>query len=167
MSKSDAVEAIVRERGPLCAKDVYEACDILNNYTDACGVLNSLRKRNRVEVIGKDERGRMLYAVPGADVAVAAAPPPARRVKAAASPAAADVPQITHYKTPAHQVAPPPDGELVQAHDPNLAAWISINERGQLQIGGMPLSREQTHQLGQFLRATERIWDSACSTASN
>lgn len=165
MSKPDAVEAIVRERGPLCAKDVYDACDILNNYTDACGVLNSLRKQDRVEVVGKDDRGRMLYAVPGADVAVAAAPTPARRAKAAAAPAA-DVPQITHYKTPAHQVAPP-DGELVQAHDPNLVGWISINERGQLQIGGMPLSREQTHQLGQFLRATERIWDSACSTASN
>lgn len=165
MSKPDAVEAIVRERGPLCAKDVYEACDILNNYTDACGVLNSLRKQDRVEVVGKDERGRMLYSVRGADVAVAAAPAPARRAKAAASPAA-DVPQITHYKNPPHQVAPP-EGELVQAHDPNLAGWISINERGQLQIGGTPLSREQTHQLGQFLRATERIWDSACLTASN
>lgn len=165
MSKPDAVEAIVRERGPLCAKDVYEACDILTSYTDACGVLNTLRKRNRVEVVGKDARDRMLYAVPGADVAVAAAAPPARRAKAAAAPAAADVPQ-THCKNPAHQVAPP-GGELMQAHDPNLAAWISINERGQLQIGGMPLSREQTHQLGQFLRATERIWDSACSTASN
>lgn len=165
MSKPEAVEAIVRERGPLCAKAVYEACDILSSYTDACGVLHSLRKRNRVEVVGKDERGRMLYAVPGADVAVAAAPAPARRAKAAASPAA-DVPQITHYKNPAHQVAPPV-GQFLQAPDPNLAGWISINERGQLQIGGMPLSREQTHQLGQFLRATERIWDSACSTASN
>jgi hypothetical protein len=177
-SKPDIVEEIVRKSGPICAKDVYELCDELTDHTAACAVLNALRKQERVVVIGHDQRGRMLYAIPGADIAAplpeSFEPPPARNRKAAAktdatttrrtAPAPADAPQITHSAPPdADQLAPPPVIVLAPAPVPDPVAlergWLSINGNGELRIGETSLSREQTEQLGHFLLATSDLWD--------
>lgn len=159
MAKTDRVEACVARKGPISARDVWQAVDELSNYTQACAILNSLRKQQRVELVGQDAYGRNLYATPGtAALAVAEPEPPAEppRKRGRKEP---DQAQITHWKEPVHQVAPPAEPpiplEVAKPDDPDMDSWLSVNDRGQLQIGAMWLSVEDTRALLRFLSRAE------------
>jgi guanylate kinase len=64
MAKTDLVEDCVRRRGPISARDVWQGVDELHDYTQACAILNSLRKQGRVLLVGEDSQGRNLYGTP-------------------------------------------------------------------------------------------------------
>lgn len=159
MAKTDLVEACVQRKGPISARDVWESVDELVDYTQACAILNSLRKQGRVELVGKDAYDRNLYKTPGATAPAATEPEPPVDTRRKRGRKEADEAQVTHYKEPVHQVAPPPEPpaplEVGQRDDSSMDSWLSVNDRGQLQIGAMWLSVEDTRALLRFLSRAE------------
>lgn len=156
MAKTDLVEDCVRRRGPISARDVWQGVDELLDYTQACAILNSLRKQGRVLLVGEDSQGRNLYGTPPAE-GVAEAPPAEEPPKPRRKKA--DVAQVTHSEpVPPAAPAPEPAPES-QLHADDDHVHLAITNDGELTVGPVVLTRTQTEQLARFLEATAGVWD--------
>jgi hypothetical protein len=150
MAKTDLVEDCVRRRGPISARDVWQGVDELLDYTQACAILNSLRKQGRVLLVGEDSQGRNLYGTPPAEGVAEALPaeePPKLRRKKA------DVAKLTHSE-PDSTPAPEPQATSDDEH-----MHLAITSDGELTVGPIALTREQAVQLARFLEDTASVWD--------